>query len=132
VDLVAISKEEYVKCNIEIMKAYCDTAKSYVQIASAAIAAPFVFTQVILGRSVAEAGMKVPWSLAVAWLCFLTTVGSGLVYQWLAIRLAACWLDGEETKFSRSIPYAVMVASFFGGACSFVVFAWNLLGKRML
>jgi hypothetical protein len=128
---MAISETDYVKCNIDIMKAYCDTAKSYVQIASAGIAAPFVFTQVILGKSVADAGLVVSWALVVSWLCFLTTVAAGLVYQWLAIRLAANWLDGQGTKFSRSLPYGVMVGSFFAGACSFVVFTWNQLGAKI-
>lgn len=123
-----LTHAEATKCNIDVMKAYCDTAKSYVQIASAAIAAPFVFTQTILGS--AGTGGGVSWPLAAAWSCFLITVASGLVYQWLAIRLVSNDLNGVENKVSRSIPYGAMVASFFVGAVFFVVFAWNRLGGK--
>ena len=121
------------KCSIDVMKAYCDTAKSYVQIASAGLAAPLVFTQTILGKEVAEKGLGaagVPPSLLVSWSFFLTTVVSGLIYQWLAIRLASNDLDKQESKVSRSIPYGIMVGSFMAGAFFFVVFAWQRLGGR--
>ena len=128
---MTISQTDYVKCNLDIMTAYCDTAKSYVQIASVGIAAPFLFLQVIHGKNAADAGLAVSRALLISWLCFLTTVAAGLVYQWLAIRLAANLLDGVEARFSRSIPYGVMVASFFAGACAFVVFAANQLGVKI-
>jgi hypothetical protein len=131
---MALSADEQIKCNIDIMKAYCDTAKSYVQIASAGLAAPLVFTQTLLGKNAAEAGLGatgVPRSLVAAWSLFLITVASGLIYQWLAIRYASNEVDGKENTFSRSFPYGVMIISFVAGALAFVVFAWERMAGKI-
>jgi hypothetical protein len=47
-------EDEEFKAKLEMTKAFCDTAKSYVQISSAGVALPLVFRQAILGDTDAK------------------------------------------------------------------------------
>lgn len=146
-----MSHTEMFKTRVDLMKAFCETAKAYVQISSAALALPLVFTQAVLGKEVADGGLRaagVPLTLALAWIAFLLAVGFGLLYQWLAIRLMWDELHGvHRTKrnvakagfrttwwvpqfrwLNRSILYGGMVMCFYGGAILFVLFAAGRLG----
>jgi hypothetical protein len=134
------------KSRVDLTKAFCDTAKTYVQISSAALALPMVFTQALLGREAAERGLRgvgVPCSLILAWISFLLAIAFGLAYQWLSIRLV--WDDLHRTQITgqnaaepgfrttwwvpqlrwlnRSIIYGCMLGFFYMGAILFVVFA---------
>jgi hypothetical protein len=77
------------KCRIDLMRAYCDTAKSYIQLSTGALVLPLVFTQTIYGKHSGENGLGaqgIPLSLIACWGSFLLSVGCGVLYQWLAIR----------------------------------------------
>jgi len=92
--------EEF-KSKLEITKAFCDTAKSYIQISAAALALPIVFTQALLGKEAAEKGIRavgLPCSLVLSWISFLLAIGLGLAYQWLAIR--ALWDEIHRVQFT--------------------------------
>src|ERR1035438_2513033 len=80
--------DEEFKAKLEMTKAFCDTAKSYVQISSAGVALPLLFRQAILGDADAKKGLlgSLPWSLEVSWVFFILSIVFGLVYQWLAMR----------------------------------------------
>ncbi len=77
-----MSYTEFFKSRADLTKAFCETAKSYIQISSAALALPIVFSQAMLGKEATESGLQavgVPCTLVLA-------IGFGLAYQWLAIR----------------------------------------------
>jgi len=70
----SIPYADELKFRVELIKAFCDTAKSYVQISAAALALPLVFTQMILGKTATEQGLLslgVPWTLKISWIAFL-------------------------------------------------------------
>jgi hypothetical protein len=71
------------------VKAFGDTAKSYIQISSDALALPILFTQAILGKNAAENGLRsvgVRFALYCGWAFFLLVIGFGLIYQWSSVR----------------------------------------------
>ena len=134
------------KSRVDLIKAFCETAKTYIQISSAALALPMLFAQAILGKEAAEKGLRavgVPSSLVLAWISFLLAIGLGLLYQWLAIRLVwdelhraqtteqnvteagyrTTWWVPRFRRLNRSILYGGMVVFFYAGAILFVLFA---------
>ncbi len=138
------------KSRVDLMKAFCDTAKTYIQISFAALALPMVFTQAILGKETAERGLRavgVPCGLILAWIFFLLAIAFGLGYQWLAIRLVwdelhraqitdqkaaepgfrTTWWVPQFRWLNRSILYGGMVVFFYLGAALFVAFAAGTL-----
>jgi hypothetical protein len=147
---------EFFKTRLEVTKAYSEGAKTFVQLSSAALALPLVFTQTILGKEVAEKGLHGLdrfdfWSLLVAWFSFLLTILSGVLYQWLAARRA--W-DDLHTKnqdhkmryehlfenypksrvydrLERSYLYFAMIVCFCVGAGSFVFYAAHTMGLSL-
>jgi hypothetical protein len=145
-----LSPEEEFKAKLDVVKAYGDTAKSYIEISSAALALPILVTRVILGNNVAENGLRsggAPVALYTSWACFLLAILFGLIYRWSSIHRVWDELhtlqrtDGNATKpgFRRtwwvlqfpnlnlSVFYGGMLVLFFAGALSFVVFAVCLL-----
>ena len=147
-----MSYAEEFKSKVDLIRAFCETAKTYIQISSAALALPMLFTQAVLGKEAAERGLRgggVPCSLILAWISFLLAIAFGLVYQWLAIRLMwdelhraqitdrniaqpgfrTTWWVPQLRWLNRSFPYGCMVAFFYLGAVLFVVFAAHALGK---
>lgn len=146
-----MSYKDFFASRTELTKAFCDSAKSYIQISSATLALPLLFTQAMLGKAAAESGLeafdlRVPW-LVLAWLSFLSAIGFGLFYQWLPVRRLWDQLhkdhitDANKDRWgfkrtpgipqfnwlNRSILYGGMVASFFLGAIFFVLFAFGVI-----
>jgi len=141
---------DFWKVRVDIVKAFCETAKIYVQLSAAALALPLLFTEAMLGKTAADKGLRVaglPLTLLLAWVCFLIAIACGLVYQWLIVRLMWDELHDDnwtperaerpgfrKTKivlqpgwFNRSYVYGEMVGFFFAGAVLFLVFAaWRL------
>ncbi len=145
-----MSYTDFFKSRTELVKAYCDTAKSYIQISSAALALPLLFTQAWFGERAAKAGflsMGVPGSLIAAWISFLIAIAFGLAYQWLIVRrlwdklnrdhltpanaeewgVAPALLVPKLEWLDRSYLYGGMVIFFYLGACLFVWFTWTVL-----
>lgn len=143
---------EELKVKLDLTKAFGDTAKSYIQISSAALALPIIFTQAILGKDAAEKGLHsvgVPYTLYAAWVCFLLAIAFGLIYQWSSIRRvwdnlhAIQQTDATTTKpgfretwwvphfpnLNLSLFYGAMMGFFFWGAFFFVVFAASLIRR---
>ena len=141
-----MNPDDVFKSRIDLMKAYCDTAKSYVQLSTGALVLPLLFTQAIFGKQTGEQGLAaqgIPLSLRACWGCFLVSIGCGLLYQWLAIRLVwdelhalnrtrenagdpgfrTTWWIPSFARLNRSSLYGAMVAFFFAGAFCFVLFA---------
>jgi hypothetical protein len=141
-----MSYTDFFKARTELTKAFCDAAKAYIQISSAALALPLLFTQSLLGKDIAERGLGLsglPLTLTVSWGSFLLSIGFGLCYQWLATRrlwdqLHSDHITAETAKqwgfrttptvptfegVNRSFIYGAMVLFFYVGAISFVLFA---------
>jgi hypothetical protein len=143
--------EDEFRSRIELMKSYCETAKSYMQIAAAALALPLFFTKILLGKQAIEQGFRhhLPWSLYASWAGFLMCILFGLVYQWLAIRLVwdelhevnktisnsrevgfrSTWWIPRLHWLNRSALYGGMVICFFLGVVFFVLFAADRLAS---
>ncbi len=147
-----MSYTEEFKSRVDLMKAFCETAKTYIQISSAALALPMLFSRAVLGKEAAERGIRavgVPCSLVLAWISFLLAIGFGLAYQWLAIRLTwdelhraqitdqniaqpgfrTTWWVPQLRWLNRSFLYGCMLGFFYLGAILFVVFAAHALRK---
>jgi hypothetical protein len=145
-------KEEF-EARLELTKAFGDTAKSYIQISSAALALPLLFTQAVLGKDIADHGLgSNSWSLVTAWLCFLMSIAFGLTYQWFSVR--RLWDDFHEanwtpekssrpgyrktwwvisfSKFNLAWLWFGMAGSFYLGSILFTWFAYELISKKIL
>jgi hypothetical protein len=141
---------DFFKARTELVKALADSARSYIQISSAALALPLLFSRALLAGGAAKSGsyaMGVPWSLVAACAFFLVAIVCGLFYQWLIVRrlwdklhrdhitadYAAEWGVAQSAfvpKFEwldRSWLYGGMVCSFIVGATLLVWFAWTVL-----
>lgn len=144
---------EFFKARLEVTKAYSEAAKNFIQLSSAALALPLVFTQTILGKDVADKGLHgldrlSSCLLVAAWLSFLITILSGVLYQWLVTRRAWDDLHNKNIvhkaryenlfelwpksaalkKPDRSIFYFLMIFFFCVGAMSFVFYAAHTMG----
>jgi hypothetical protein len=148
-----MSYTEFFKSRTDLVKAQCETVKSYIQISSAALALPILFTKAWFGEPAAKAGfhaMGVPWSLRAAWVSFLLAIGFGLAYQWLIVRrlwdklhrdhltsdnaeewaVAQAAIIPKLEWLDRSYLYGGMVICFYVGACFFVFFTWVLMSAN--
>jgi hypothetical protein len=143
---------DFFKTRLEVTKAYSEGAKGFVQLSSAALALPLVFTQTILGKDVADKGLPgldgiVLWTLGLAWASFFFAIVCGSFYLWLAPRrmwddlhrnpehfvryshLFIKWPTGRTfDDLNRSIPYGFMIAFFCAGALGFVLYASHAIG----
>jgi hypothetical protein len=145
-----MSFPEEFKARVDLMKAFSETAKDYIQISTAALALPILFTQTMFGKNAAEKGLwavGVPCSLTMAWVFFLLAIFFGLIYRWLAIRRV--WDELHQVQrtplnaaspgfrktawvlqlgtFNLSLIYGAMIVFFILGASLFVVFAASVL-----
>jgi len=123
------------KLFLETMKSYSDTAKSFTQLAVAALVLPIVFARQIFAVKTDER-VPVDWFLLLIWSPFLLATGLGLLYQYLAVKFLSAnfWKEDWDKSFwlVRDPGYvfgAIMIAFFFG-AILFVVRAYlRLLGN---
>jgi hypothetical protein len=143
--------DEEFKSKLEMTKAFCDTAKSYVQMSSAGLALPFLFVEIVLGKTQSETGLGyLPLPLLASWVLFLLSIGCGLIYQWLAMRrLWDQYHMGHRTVENMAEPgYRVtkgivktnginlswvwlgMMFGFFFGAFFFAIFAAGMILRR--
>src|SRR5215470_9373285 len=135
---------DFFKARTELVKALADSARSYIQISSAALALPLLFSRALLAGGAARSGSYatgVPWSLLAACAFFLVAIVCGLFYQWLIVRrlwdklhrdhitaeYAAEWGVAKPEWLDRSWLYGGMVCSFVVGAALLVWFAWTVL-----
>jgi hypothetical protein len=144
-------EDEEFKAKLEMTKAFCDTAKSYVQISSVGVALPLLFRQAMLGDADAKKGLlgSLPWTLAASWLFFLLCIAFGLVYQWLSMRRlwdqyhAGNWTPEKDRepgyrttkgilrtdKLNLSWVWLGMTGSMFAGALFFVVYSGLFIAR---
>jgi len=113
----------------KVMSMFCDNAKTYIQLSSAALVLTLTFVRQILhvpdDKNIANIWMMLMWG------CFLLAVLSGAFYQYLAVKYLEGLADpeaGKEWEWLRpGTIYAVMLAAFYGGAVVFTVYAISRL-----
>ena len=118
----------------EIMSLYIDSAKTFIQLSSGAIALSVAFVEKLSGsRALKERNT----ALVGSWVMFLLAIGFGALYQYFAIKLLDSRSDfpgtpGLMPEFLQRSPgklYAGMVFSFYGGAVLLVAHAFSRLRK---
>src|SRR6267378_5620523 len=98
-EVMPFNQEDELKMRFDVVKAFGDTAKSYIQISSAALAIPLLFTQAIFGENAAKQGLRsigVPYTVYGAWFCFVLAIVLGVLYRWASIRRV--WDDLHEMQ----------------------------------
>jgi|SRR6516164_6668445 hypothetical protein len=116
-------------CLIEAMKSYSDTAKTFTQLAVAALVLPIVFARQILAVDNNKPLTADP-VLLLTWLFFLLAIGFGLLYQYLAVKHleAHFWQENwDESTWIVQNPgyvYGSMMIAFYLAAILFVVRAY--------
>ncbi len=147
-----MSYTDFFKARTELVKALADSARSYIQISSAALTVPLFFSRAWLAEGAAPGSYTIgdPRSLFAACAFFLVAILCGLLYQWLVVRrlwdklhrdhitaeYAREWGVSKSAfapKFEwldRSWLYVGMVSSFVIGAALLVWFAWTVMAMR--
>jgi hypothetical protein len=87
---------DFFKARTELVKALADNARSYIQISSAALALPLLFSRALLVGGAAKSGpyaMGVPWSLVAA--CLAKTPDSAVPWTATARKHPIAWTKGR-------------------------------------
>lgn len=125
-----VLSEEDKRYYLETMKLYSDTAKTFTQLSVGALVLPIVFARQILALDPKRALTADPL-LVVIWGLFLAAIGSGLFYQYLAVKFLSAnyWKeDWEGSSWFVREPgyiYGAMMLTFFMAAFLFVVRAYS-------
>ena len=78
--------------NKEIIPLYIDTAKSFLNVSSAALGLTIVFREKVVG---VQLNSKVGLLMISSWLFYLLTIGASVLYQYLAVK----FLDSVSCAF---------------------------------
>jgi hypothetical protein len=130
---------------VAVMKAYADSAKSFTQLSTAALALPVVFQKQLFDSASVSSGassvLQGPAMLLVvgSWLLFLTAVGAGTFYQYVSTKCLELHLFPDRTyvhplmrRFAEAPgrTYGVMLTAFFLGATLFVAYSILILWRN--
>jgi hypothetical protein len=120
--------------NKVIMPLYLDTAKTFMNLSSAALLLTIVFREKIVGS---QPGTRVDRLMILSWLCFLLTIGASAFYQYLAVKFldSLSCAPGSNQHFEYLVKdpgnvYGVMLVLFFVAATLLVATAWKHLPKK--
>jgi hypothetical protein len=123
-----MSSDEYK----QIMSMFSENAKTYTQVAIAALLLPITFIRQVIGVAQNEPiKAYLDWVLVSSWLLFLVAIASGLLYQYIAVkRIEGHFAHSKQfygiLGFLIERPdkvYATMMIAFYLGACFFVAAA---------
>jgi hypothetical protein len=146
------NQDDELKMRFDVVKEFGDTANSYIQISSAALAIPLLFTQAIFGENAAKQGLRsigVPYTVYGAWFCFVFAIVLGVLYRWASVRrvwddlhdmqrttenvdrpgFRVMWWVIHFPNLNLSRFYGGMMFFFFLGVLLFAVFATTVLTK---
>ena len=103
--------------NKEIIPLYIDTAKSFLNVSSAALGLTIVFREKVVG---VQLNSKVGLLMISSWLFYLLTIGASVLYQYLAVKFldsvscARGTIQYFETLVANpGIIYGIMLVFFF-------------------
>jgi hypothetical protein len=123
--------------NLDTMKAYIDTTKTYIQLSSGGLVLPLAIkTQVLnLFRSGGSYSGVVLGLIIVSWVCFLVAIAAAALYQYAAVKFVeyhqnrqATYVSGPlkrliHSKNGPGVAYGVMFAAFYSGAILVVLYS---------
>ena len=125
---MTMTKEEYK----QIINMFSEKAKTYTQVSIAGLILPINFIRQVLGVTQEKAIKEyLTWPLVLSWLLFLIAIATGLLYQYIAVKLIEArfenWADfygGLKWFIDRPDKiYAAMMIAFYVGALLFVLAA---------
>jgi len=117
--------------NKDIIPLYLDTAKTYMNLSSGALALTIVFREKVIGS---QPGTPVNAVMLMSWLSFLLAIGSSAFYQYLAVKFldSVSCAPGAIQYFESLVKspgrvYGVMLVFFFVGSSLLVLAGWRQL-----
>ena len=128
--------------NLDIIKEYVQSAKSFVQLSSAGLVVPLAFRVKVLG--IPEGGQRFDKFELVAmcalWAFFLVAIGTGVFYQYIAIKFVEYRRSPHETyvpallrpiveEYGPGTVYGVMVVTFYCGALCVVLYSFAMIAR---
>jgi hypothetical protein len=119
----------------DVMPLYLDTAKTYMNLSSGALALTIVFREKIVGS---QPGSRVSVFLLFSWVSFLVTIGASAFYQYLAVKFldSVSGAPGPIQYFEYLVRrpgkvYGFMLVAFFLSACLLVFASWRELPRQL-
>ncbi len=120
---------------LELIKAYIDSAKSFVQLSSAGLLVPVALKSNVFGifqKGEQYSTFELTFA-CLSWLFFLVAIGAGVLYQYVAIKFVEYRNEKKKTYVPRlleslvkgrgpGVAYGVMLGSFYGGAVILVLY----------
>lgn len=128
--------------DMDIIKQYLESAKSFVQLSSAALVIPVALKTKVLG--IPEGGRRFEGleilAICVSWALFLGAIGAGAFYQYAATKFVEYRRSPRETYVSAilepfvkgqgpGVIYGVMVVAFFCGALCVILYSLAMITK---
>jgi hypothetical protein len=117
--------KEFSDYYIKKMTMYIDNAKSYIQIATGSLIIPITFHKQLLGQKDSTPFMPDNY-LVCSWFAFAIAIGSGLFYQYLAVKRVETRVEKTHARFFDKRPqifYFIMLVTFYIGTILFVISA---------
>jgi len=113
--------------NKEIISLYIDTAKTFLNLSTGALALTIMLREKIID---AEAGSPVSKLMLISWFFYLLAIGFSSLYQYLGVKYLDSFsrLPGATGMFERlekepGLIYGAMLVCFFLGSLTLVIAA---------
>jgi len=124
--------------DFEVIKAYVDSTKSFVQLSSAGLALPLALRSAwpAIAASSGAFHSYALVSIVFSWICFLTAIATGTFYQYLGIKYIEVELSKDQAVVSSLVRrfvanpgnfYGAMLIAFFLGAFSIFVYSAGVI-----
>src|SRR5262245_32375863 len=96
---------------VEIMRLYIDGAKGFVQLSSAGLVLPSVLKSNVIGLfgKPGDFGRLELLFICVSWVFFLAAIGSGVLYQYVAVKFLEYEADPDGTYVAPVLERLVKV-----------------------
>ena len=121
--------QEYI---FKIMDLFSQTAKIYTNISVAALMLPITFIRQVLGIGEKDPiKASLDYYMICSWGFFLLAIGSGLLYQYLAVKFIESKMEKKQNVSwfvaNPGYIYGIMLGAFFIGALLFTLGAYHRL-----
>ncbi len=116
--------------NKENISLYIDTAKTFLNLSTGALALTITLRDKILG----DAGSHISKGMLISWFCYLLTIGFSALYQYFAVKFLDSFsrVPGEESiipalQNNPGLLYGGMLICFFIGSLFLIISALQLI-----
>jgi len=129
--------ERTLSATIRIVDAYRESAKTFIQLSSAGMAAPFFLIDKV--KHLSERGVQpgaghvLPLLLDLSWACFLISIACGAMFQYVGIKYTEVvsipdtyvprYLQKVMYDWGPGVVYGVMLVAFVSGGIVLSVYA---------